>query len=187
MSRLAPLAGALIGALGGAVYWLGAQVWPANVALILAMAATSLLAFRIRGTAPAPGTGLLSWLFFVLIKYNTLMALSSAQLPFAVPANLTLGFIMICGYAASYALPVLGAAARPKKPAKNLSALDLCLALLIGFAPAAFMGIPGLTGLAAALIVSMGFVAFAGDTPDLRQPLAEVGFYLGALASWRFI
>lgn len=194
-ARIAPLAGALIGALGGAVYWLGAQIWPANVAVILAMAATSLLASAIGSTAPAGRIDVLGWLFLLLIKYNALMALSAAQLPFAVPANLILGFIMVCGYAASYALLVLDVAARRGKSTSELSAADLCLALLIGFAPAAFMGIPGLTGLAAAIIVSMGFVAFlkfrraagAADILDMGQPLAEVSFYLGALASWRFI
>jgi hypothetical protein len=185
----------LIGALGGAVYWLAAQLWPANVAVILAMAATGLLAGQIRVAASPDRIDWLSGLFFLLIKYNALMALSAAKLPFAVPANLTLGFIMICGYAASYALLVLGVAARPEKTAVKLSAADLCLALLIGFAPAALLGIPGLTGLAAAILVSLGFVAFlkvkrsAGsrDLLDMGQPLAEASFYLGALASWRFI
>jgi len=34
------------------------------------------------------------------------VALSAAKLPFAVPANVPLGFIMVCGYAASFALLV---------------------------------------------------------------------------------
>src|ERR1700722_4635936 len=36
--QFAPLLGILIGALGGAVYWLAAQIWPSSVAVILSMA-----------------------------------------------------------------------------------------------------------------------------------------------------
>ena len=40
--RLPPLVGAAVGALGGGVYWVGALVWPASVAVILSMLATAL-------------------------------------------------------------------------------------------------------------------------------------------------
>src|ERR1700722_2116839 len=41
--QYAALLGVLIGALGGAIYWLAAQIWPSSVAVILAMSATALL------------------------------------------------------------------------------------------------------------------------------------------------
>ena len=56
------------------------------------------------------------------------------------------------------------------------------------------MGVPGLMGLAAAILVRMAFAAYlkrfaaaAVDTVDAVQQLTEVSFYLGALAAWKFV
>jgi adenosylcobinamide-GDP ribazoletransferase len=188
--RFTPLAGILIGALGGAVYWLCELIWPASVAVILSMLATAPFC-----TLPRPPTGaaarggdlgMVATVFAVLVKYNALMALSAANLPFASPANLALGMIMIAGHACSLALVV---ASRPA------SHLDLGVALAIGFAPAALIGIPGLVGLVAAIVARMAFIAYLrrnrpGVTDagvGMTQQLTEVCFYLGALASWAFI
>ena len=51
---------------------------------------------------------MLSQLFYVLLKYNVLMALSAAKLPFDAPPNSALALIMICGYGAGRALLVCG-------------------------------------------------------------------------------
>jgi cobalamin synthase len=184
-AKFAPLAGALIGALGGAVYWLSAKLWPSNVAMILSMAVTALLA----GGIPSIR------LFYLLIKYNALMALSAAQLPFAAPANLALGLIMICGQAASFALVVAIMATRPEKSAAKVSGTDFGIALLLGFAPAALLGVPGLIGLVAAIVMGLGFIAYlrfrragaSSQTLDMTQLFTELSFYLGALASWRYV
>jgi adenosylcobinamide-GDP ribazoletransferase len=192
---LAPLIGALIGTLGGVIYWLAVQIWPSSVAVILSMAATALLSTEMRSLMPATRLDVSSRALGLLIKYNALMALSAAKLPFAVPANVPLGLIMICGYAASFALPVSVMATRPEKSAPKVSGGALGLALLIGFAPAALLGIPGLIGLAAAIVAGMGIIAFlkfrrAGgshDTLDMTQLLTEACFYLGALATWRYV
>jgi cobalamin synthase len=187
--RFSPLLGALIGAVGGAVYWLGAQIWPTSIAVVLSMLATALL-FAGSGSgagARAPGSELLGIVFAVLMKYNALMALSAANLPFPLPANLALGLIMIAGQASSRALVV--------SASKPVSYGDLGIALPIGFAPAALIGIPGLFGLAAAIVARIGFIAYIGRnrpsvTPaelDLTQQLTEVCFYLGALATWAYI
>ena len=101
-ARYVPVAGALIGALGGAVYWLAAQLWPTSIAVVLSMAATE-AASR---TVLVRGFGRVGFVFALLLKYNTLMALSAASLPFAVPANVALGLIMICGHTASRAVVV---------------------------------------------------------------------------------
>jgi hypothetical protein len=124
--------------------------------------------------------------FCLLIKYNALMSLSAAKLPFALPSNLALGLIMICGLAASFAL----ALSVTRIPNGSLS-----LALLIGFAPAALLGIPGLIGLAVAVIVGLGCVALlklkraagSGNARDMIQLLTEACFYLGALAAWSYV
>jgi adenosylcobinamide-GDP ribazoletransferase len=182
-----PLVGVLIGTLGGAIYWLAVQLWPTNVAVILSMAATAFLT--------ATRTDLLIGVFYLLIKYNALMALSAAKLPFAVPANIPLGLIMICGYAASFALSVAVMAARPEKPAAKVGSGTLTLTLLAGFAPAALLGIPGLIGLVAAIIAGMGIITSlryqrAGASSaalGMTQLLTELCFYLGALATWSYV
>ena len=190
----APPYGILIGASGGAVYWLAAQIWPSSVAVILSVALTAVLTTDFRAM-PAARFDLLSRVLCLLIKYNALMALSAAKLPFAVPANVPLALIMIAGLAASFAVLVAVLATRPDKTAPKVGQVALIFALLTGFAPALLLGIPGLTGLAAAVAAGLGLIAFlrhgkisgSGDTLDLIQLLTEACFYLGALATWRYI
>jgi adenosylcobinamide-GDP ribazoletransferase len=192
--QYAPLLGILIGALGGAIYWLAVQIWPSSVAVILSMAATALLTTEFRAL-PATRLDLFGRVLCLLVKYNALMALSAAKLPFAAPPNVPLALIMICGYAASFALLVSVMATRAEKSAPKISHGALGLALLIGFAPAALLGIPGLIGLAAAIVAGIGFIAFfkykrisaSGDRLDATQLVTEVCFYLGALATWRYV
>jgi adenosylcobinamide-GDP ribazoletransferase len=197
--QYAPLIGILIGALGGAIYWLAVQIWPSSVAVILSMAATVLLTTEFHGL-PATRLDLLGRVLCLLIKYNALMALSAAKLPFAAPANVALVLIMIAGLAASFALLVAVMAiraetTRAEKSAPKVAPGPLSLALLIGFAPAALLGIPGLIGLAIALLVGLGFIAFfkykkisaSGDRLDATQLVTEICFYLGALATWKYV
>ncbi len=195
--RFAPLAGAAVGAVGGAVYWVGSQVWPTSVAVVLSMLATELLGARTAAGAGKRGerAGSTVFVFGVLIKYNVLMALSAANLPFALPANLALGFIMIAGHACSRALAVT-VLPMASRPASRLpSHADLVIALPLGFAPAALIGIPGLIGLAAAIVVRIAFVAhrrrhrteISPSTPGITRLLTEVSFYLGALAAWAYV
>src|SRR5882724_1996292 len=195
--RFTPLWGVLIGAVGGGIYWLGAQIWPTSIAVVLAMLATALLsAASGAGVDAGAGAGagaralpseLLGIVFAVLIKYSALMALSAANLPYPLPANVALGLIMIAGQASSRALAV--------SASKPVSYADLGIALAVGFAPAALIGIPALIGLAAAIAARIGFIAYirrsrpsvtASDL-DLTQQLTEVCFYLGALATWSYI
>jgi hypothetical protein len=190
---LAPLAGILVGALGGAVYWLASQLWPSSVALILAMAATALVTAAFRAVT-ATRFHLLACVLLLFIKFNALMALSAAKLPFAAPADFPLALIMICGYAASYALLVFVMATRAQAPAK-IGPGALVVALVLGFVPAALLGIPGLIGLAGAVILGLGVMGFlkrkpisaSGEILELTQLTTEASFYLGALASWRFV
>ena len=190
----APLTGILIGALGGAIYWLAGLIWPSSVAVILSMSATALLTTELHGFA-ATRLDLLGRVLCLLVKYNALMALSAAKLPFAAPANVPLALIMIAGYAASFALLVAVMAIRADRPAPKVGAVPLSLALLIGFAPAVLLGLPGLIGLAVAIAVGLGFIAFfkykkinaSGDRLDATQLVTEACFYLGALASWKYV
>jgi len=202
----APLVGVLIGAIGGAAYWLAAQAWPTSVAVVLSMLATVLITggMHERGFArehppdaagmSAPGFGALAMLFALLIKYNALMALSAANLPFPLPEHLALGVIMISGHAASRALAVTIIATRSQNSLRASNG-DLVLALAIGFAPATLLGIPGLMGLAAAIVMRMAFAAYAkrklksasDHLLDATQQLTEICFYLGALATWAYV
>jgi hypothetical protein len=126
------------------------------------------------------------FVFAVFVKYNALMALSAASVPFALPANLALGLIMIAGQASSRALVV---------SATPASHADVGIALAIGFAPAALIGIPGLVGLAGAIVARIVFIAFIRRTRRSvtaegiggTQQLTEVCFYLSTLAARAYI
>src|ERR1700678_1920568 len=87
--RFMPLLGVLAGVVGGAVYWLGSQLWPASVSVVLSMLATTAMSGGSRDTAGngAVRAGMAGFVFALLLEYNALMALSAASLPFAVPAN----------------------------------------------------------------------------------------------------
>jgi adenosylcobinamide-GDP ribazoletransferase len=209
--RLEPLAGILAGALGGLVYWLAALLWPTSIAVVLSMVAVALAtaagnetgladAVAALGAADSadaasdPGSdksrrlvlGMLGLVFVLLTQYTALMALSAAMLPIPVPPNVALGLIMIAGHAAARALKVT---TRP------IHGMDLTVALAIGFAPAALLGIPGLVGLATAIVSRMVLGAWmkhrAGAAPaafpGAVQQLSAVCFYLGALAAWTYI
>lgn len=182
-ARFVPLAGMLLGLLGGLVYWLAVEIWPASVALMLSLLATALAA----GEIPQRGT---TWIFALLIKYNALMALSAAHVPIPLPHDAALGFIMVAGHAASRALVVSVMVNRPRG-----ADADLAFALGLGLAPAVFLGIPGLVGLAAAIATRMVLAALVLPklTAEPRARLAttqqftEIALYLGALAAWRYI
>jgi hypothetical protein len=182
-ARFLPLAGIFVGLLGGFVYWLAAQVWPTSVALMLSLFATALVTGDIQQREAA-------WVFALLIKYNVLMALSAANVPIPLPDDVALGLIMVAGHAASRALVVSVMGNQPR-----VAAMDLSIALCLGLAPAAFLGIPGLVGLAAAIAMHLILSAFVlpklPADPRARtgvtQQFTEIGLYLGALAAWRYI
>src|ERR1700722_2758806 len=184
-ARHFPGAGALVGAIGGGVYWLATLLWPASVAVVLSMLATTTIFGRVHDIAaaerPEQGStrktaehayGVVAFVFVLLLKFNALMALSAASLPFAVPANAALGLIMICGHAAGCALITslmaspTGAASRTGNASYSgiasspITNVDLSIALAVGFAPAALLGIPGLVGLAAAILARVGYGAY---------------------------
>jgi adenosylcobinamide-GDP ribazoletransferase len=214
-ARYLPLVGIVVGAGGGALYWLAAQVWPTSLAVILSMLGVVLMtgAMHEQGlagtcallgnaqprerslnagdTARRSGFGALGLLFVLLTKYNVLMALSSAHWLFAMPANAGLAVTMVAGHAVSRAL-VVSVIVQP--PAARISGGALGFALLCGFLPATLLGTAGLFGLAAAILVRVLFVLGIrdrlGDRPGdflgATQQLTEVGFYLGALATWTY-
>jgi adenosylcobinamide-GDP ribazoletransferase len=207
-ARYFPIAGILVGAVGAVAYWLGTQLWPTSVAVILSMLATTAMsggAHAIAGTEPATDNtahetglrafGMVAFVFALLLKFNTLMALSAAGLPFAAPANTALGLIMICGHAAGCALIISLIASPTGVSSTRISNGDLGLALVIGFAPAVLLGIPGLVGLAAAILARVGYGAYlkrsgrivSGAELYAAQQLCEICFYLGALASWAYV
>jgi cobalamin synthase len=186
--RFAPLLGASIGAAGGGIYWLGALIWPSSIAVILSVLATTLLSAAAGGVGAgtqAAESGVVGVVFTILVKYDALLALSSANLPFAVPANVALGFIMIAGHAASRALLV--------SVSKPVPYADLGIALAVGFAPAVLLGIPGLAGVAAAIAARLLLTGYSkrrprsAADPDLTLRLTEACFYLGALATWAYV
>ena len=194
-SRFVPVVGACIGFIGAAVYWAGAQIWPTSIAVVLSMLAASLMTTRER---PRPGA--VYWVFVLFIKYNTLMALSAANVPLPLPAYCALGVIMIVAQAASRGLVVSVMAVDPPAASdagavSHITTADLVVALGLGFTPATVLGIPGLIGLVAAIVMRLAltpralrrFDFAARERLEIVQQLTELGFYLGALASWKYV
>jgi adenosylcobinamide-GDP ribazoletransferase len=188
-ARFLPAVGACVGLIAGGVYWLAARVWPTSIAVMLSLLAVVLATGGPRLTE----LGVTGFIFTLLIKYNALMALSAANLGFALPENLPLGVILIAAHAASRAL-VVSVIATTRSAVSPPSTGELSFALLTGFAPATVLGTPGLFGLAAAIIMRMTVAAYIkhvwvrnpGDYLGETQQFAEVGFYLGALAAWTY-
>jgi cobalamin synthase len=192
VTKYAPLAGLGLGALAAVIYWLGVQLWPSSVALILSMLSAALLNDDMRRDAAASGIDTSIQVFYVLLKFNVLMALSAAKLPFDAPPSTALCLIMICGYGAARSLLVCLLASRiprgtalPGGPA--VSHLDLGVALLLGFSPALLLGMPGLIGLAAAIASIIGLSAAPRGLTRFAPWVAETCFYLGAQASWSYV
>jgi cobalamin synthase len=180
--RYVPVAGIAVGLAGAAVYWGAARFWPASIAVALGMLATTLLDARSRDGAT------LYWVFALLVKFNALMALSAASLPIPLPANAALGVIMIAAHAASAALLASVMSSPATMP------VDLGVTLLVGLAPAALLGVPGLVGLAAAIVarLALGRLVFPrienGEVRrEITRRVTEICFYLGALAAWEYV
>ena len=205
-TRLFPVIGMLLGLMAAGIYWLGAQLWPTSVAVALSMAATLLATANPAGesTSTAPGhvepgrhrarLGAAYWVFSLLVKYNALMALTAATGPFPLPAYLTLGLIMIVGQASSYGL-VVSSLKTEESAAARATTLDLGIALVLGFLPATLLGIPGLAGLVSGIVMRLVLTARVLPRRNLEprqqlevtQQLTEVCFYLGAVATWRYV
>lgn len=186
-ARFFPLAGVVVGLVGAGVYWFGVQLWPTSVALAVSMLATT-------PGSSSSGAGRLYWVFSLLIKYNALMALSAANVPFSPSEHFALGLIMVAGNGASRALAV-SVTATHAPAAGRMSGADLSFALIVGSAPAGLLGIPGLIGLAAAIAVRLllnphVLGRLTSELPariDFTQQLTELCFYLGALATWKYV
>lgn len=194
-TKFAPLLGLFIGAAGGAAYWLTAQLWVSSIALIFCLLVGALLTNDLKEPGGASRLEVLGQLFYVLLKYNVLMALTAAKLPFAAPPNSALPLIVICACGASRALFVSIVASLPRKVAPRILNRDLGFALLMGLSPSALLGIPGLVGLAVAIVTSIGVGSYLNSMHGMQRggvlraspALAELAFYLGALASWSYV
>ena len=214
-ARYLPLVGVVVGAAGGALYWLAALVWPTSLAVLLSMLGVVLLtgamheqglaatcallgntqprerALQAGDLAPRSGFGALGLLFVQLLRYDVLLGLSSGRLPFALPEHAALALTMVAGHAASRAL-VVSVIAQP--PAGRISTGSLSFALLAGFLPATLLGTAGMIGLATAIVARMAFMQAVGarigerpgDFLGATQQLTEVAFYLGALGTWTY-
>jgi cobalamin synthase len=194
-TKFAPLVGLFIGAVGGAAYWLSAQLWPSSIALVFCLLAGALLTNDLHDVGAATRLEILSQLFYVVLKYNVLMALTAARLPFAAPPNSTVPLIVICACGASRALFVSIVASLPQKSGPRILNRDLGWALLMGLSPSVLLGIPGLVGLAVAIVSSIGVGSYLKSMSGMQRwgalraaaALAELAFYLGAQASWSYV
>lgn len=204
--RFVPLVGVLVGLVAALTYWLTSLVWASSIAVVLSMLATvwltegrhelglAKLGDRTRpDSKPAMAGlsfGLPIMLLFLLLKFDALMALSAAKLPFPLPANAGLGIIMIAAHAASRALlvsmPAIPPVASFRGEPPRLSTGALSFALVTGFLPATILGLPGLIGLATGIVIRLA-ASHRAVASEATQQLTELGFYLGALGAWAYI
>ena len=170
--RFMPLVGMAIGALGGLVFWLGSQVWPTSIAVVLSMLAMALLCADSEAATLGTSRDRVGFVLALLLKYDALMALSAASRALWVSVFVS-----------------------PNPPGSQpVSHADLAVALVLGFAPAALIGLPGLIGLATAIVARIAILAYrrrrhsiAAAEPDLIRRSTELCFYLGAIAAWGYI
>ena len=186
-TRFVPLVGIVVGLIGAVTYWLAAQLWPTNVAVLLCMLASLVV------TGQRSALNAVYWVFALLIEYNLLMSLSSANLPFSLPQYLPLGLILVSGQAISRAMAV-SVLAMQGPTSERVASIDLSVALIVGLAPAALLGIPGLIGLVWAIGMRLALGAWVlsrlrydiRELLEVTQRVTAIGFYLGALATWNY-
>ncbi|MGE5469068.1 MAG: adenosylcobinamide-GDP ribazoletransferase [Ignavibacteria bacterium] len=216
-ARYFPLVGIIVGAIGAAVTVAAAAVLPESLAVILGMAATLLAtgAFHEDGFADAcdgfgggwdkaqvlaimkdsriGSYGAIGVALLLLAKWNALMELDPAVLPFA----------LVAGHAASrfastaliFALDYVrdDDASKSKPLATRMSGAALAVAALFGLLPCALLPLPevgyALAGVAlVTLLAARYFVrrigGYTGDCLGAAQQLAELAFTLGLLCDF---
>lgn len=223
-ARYFPLVGICVGALAAAALWLGAQVLPLSLAVGLSMAASILAtgAFHEDGLSDfADGMGgghsrekmlaimkdsrvgvygVIALVLVLLLKYQALLELCSAQSPLFVAAALIAAHAISRLMAASIMLTQRyirdDDSARAKPAAQKISPASFAIALITGLAA---LGILFAAGAHIATILAAVGTAFlmrvylawrlqkrlggyTGDCLGAVQQLSELAFYLGLLA-----
>lgn len=139
--------------------------------------------------------GMVALVLTLAIKIASLNALPITKVLFVLIAGHA--FSRACAVSLLFASNYVGSTehSRARPVAQQMSGGELLLAAVIGTAPLYWCGIPAIAGAASALLVlfvlARWFIrrlgGFTGDTLGAAQQLTEIAFYLGVLASWKFI
>ncbi|HEX8988768.1 MAG TPA: adenosylcobinamide-GDP ribazoletransferase [Rhodocyclaceae bacterium] len=216
-ARYFPLVGILVGAIGAGVTVAAWQVLPDSIAVILGMAATLLAtgAFHEDGFADAcdgfgggwdkaqvltimkdsriGSYGAIGVAMMLLAKWNALMELDAATLPFALVAGHAVSRFAATTliFALDYARD--DATAKSKPLATRMTLPALAVAALFGILPCLALPPQPLVGaLAATALATFGAAAYfqrriggyTGDCLGAVQQVAELAFYLGLLCDF---
>ena len=222
-ARYFPLVGICVGVLSAATLWLGAQVLPLTLAVGLSMAASIIVtgAFHEDGLSDfADGMGgghskektlaimkdsrvgvygVIALVLVLLLKYQALLELCSAQSPLFVAAALIAAHAISRLLAASIMLTQRYVreddSARAKPAAQQISPASFAIALLTGAAAIGILFAAGahpssvLAAVAAAFLMRVYLAwqlqkrlgGYTGDCLGAVQQLSELAFYLGLL------
>lgn len=224
-ARYFPLVGVLVGAVAAMVWWLSAQCLPPNVAVLLSMAATIYLtgAFHEDGLADSAdgiGGGLerarmleimqdsrlgsygaIALLGVLLLKFESLTAISTTALPWVLLVGHALSRSMSVGVMASAHYVKFAGKAKPL--ATRMGRVDLAWAITFGCLPwltfAGWLVLTShpwrlavlwlcLTGASVTVVfvwwrrlLLRNLQGYTGDTLGACQQLTEVAFYLAVL------
>ncbi|MDD1632628.1 MAG: adenosylcobinamide-GDP ribazoletransferase, partial [Methylococcaceae bacterium] len=220
-ARYFPLVGICVGGLAAAALWLGAQVLPLSLAVALSMAASILItgafhedglsdfadgmggghskekALAIMKDSRVGAYGVIALVLVLLLKYQALLELCSAQAPLFVVAALIAAHAVSRLMAASIMLTQRYVrdddSARAKPAAQQLIHTSFAIALLFGIAPLDILFIASphfssvLAAVAAAVLMRVYLAwrlqkrlgGYTGDCLGAVQQLSELAFYLG--------
>lgn len=223
-ARYFPLVGICVGVLSAATLWLGAQVLPLSLAVGLSMVASILAtgAFHEDGLSDfADGMGgygkekvlaimkdsrvgaygVIALVLVLLLKYQALLELCSAQSPLFVVAALVAAHSISRLMATSIMLTQHyirdDDSARAKPAAQQISHASFAIALLTGAAAIGILFAAGahpasvLAAVTAAFLMRMYLAwqlqkrlgGYTGDCLGAVQQLSELAFYLGLLST----
>ena len=211
-----PSVGVLVGVIGAGAFWLSDMVFPQSIAALVSTAVTLLVtgAFHEDGFADCCdglGGGATKERALEIMKDSrlgtygvigiSLMLAAKIGALASTPAGLV-PVMLIAAHGVSRASAVLALATSAyvreagiaKPVAGRIEAGGLVMALLIGAAPATFMGAAGLAGVVGAALGHCAMRAFyerklggyTGDCIGGVQQTSELGFLLGALACLAF-
>jgi adenosylcobinamide-GDP ribazoletransferase len=139
--------------------------------------------------------GMVALVLTLAIKIAALNALPIAITVFGLIAGHA--FSRACAVSLLFVSKYVGSAehSRARPVAQQMNGGEFLIAAVIGTAPLYWCGMPAIAGAASALLVLFVLArwlirrlgGFTGDTLGAAQQLTEIAFYLGVLASWKFI
>ncbi len=212
-TRFFPLVGILVGSVGAVVFYLCHNILPLSIAVLLSMAATTMLtgAFHEDGLADTidglgggwtreqaltimvdsriGSYGSIGLALVLLTKHQSLVEISAHFIPMALIAGHALS--RLCAVFVMFSQSYVKADGKAKPLATKIKPYELLIASFFGLLPLYFIGLNNLLALFPVAITGIWFSktinarlgGYTGDCLGAMQQLTEVAFYIGLLMS----